>query len=68
MLLELPLSPSSGFGSQLVNAATMSNKGIEADFSANIINNDNINWGLNLTYTQNKNLVEDMAGSSLLYT
>lgn len=64
VLLELPLSPSSGFGSQLVNAATMSNKGIEADFSANIINNDYVNWGINLTYTHNKNMVDDMAGSS----
>ena len=64
VLLQLPLPPSSGFGSQLVNAATMSNKGIEADFSAKLINTGKIDWDVNLTYTQNKNMVEDMAGSS----
>ena len=64
VLLQLPLSPSTGFGSQLVNAATMSNKGVEVDFSSRIIDKQDTRWNVNLTYTQNNNLVEDMAGSS----
>ena len=37
VLLELPLPSSSGFANQLVNAATISNKGVELDLSGKII-------------------------------
>ena len=64
VLLNLPLAPSTGFGSQLVNAATISNKGIELDLSAKIINNADLQWNVNFSFTQNKNMVEDLAGSA----
>lgn len=64
VLLELPLPSSSGFANQLVNAATISNKGVEIDLSGKIINNADLQWNMNINYTRNLSLVEDMAGSS----
>lgn len=64
VLLELPLPSSSGFANQLVNAATISNKGVEIDLSGKIIDNADLQWNMNINYTRNVSLVEDMAGSS----
>lgn len=64
VLLNLPLAPSTGFGSQSVNAAEISNKGIEIDLSGRIIQNEDVNWTMNLTFTRNRNMVEDLAGSA----
>ena len=64
VLLDLPLPPSSGFGSSLVNAATISNKGIEADITGKIIQTEDLTWNMNVSFTQNRSLVEDMAGSA----
>lgn len=63
-LLELPIPNSTGFDSQAVNAATISNKGIELDLSGKIINNSDLKWNMNISYTKNKSLVEDMSGSA----
>lgn len=64
VLLELPIAPTTGFGSQLVNAAEISNKGIEIDLSGQIIQEKDFNWSMNVHYTSNKNVVENMAGSA----
>ena len=63
-LLQLPLPSSTGFAQSLVNAATITNKGIEADLSARIINTEDLQWNMNLNVTSNKPLVTDMAGSA----
>ncbi|NNE32158.1 MAG: SusC/RagA family TonB-linked outer membrane protein [Winogradskyella sp.] len=64
VLLELPVAPSAGFGTQLVNAAEISNKGVELDLSGTIINTADLQWNMNISYTRNVSLVEDMAGSA----
>jgi TonB-linked SusC/RagA family outer membrane protein len=64
VLLDLPLPPSVGFGTSLVNAATISNKGFELDLSGRIIQTEDLSWSMNLSFTQNRSLVEDMAGSA----
>ncbi len=64
VLLDLPLAPSTGFGTSLVNAAKISNKGIEADITAKLINSEDLKWNMNLSFTRNRSLVEDMAGSA----
>ncbi len=63
-LLQLPLPSSTGFAQSLVNAATITNKGIEADLSARIINKEDLQWSMNLNVTSNRPLVTDMAGSA----
>ena len=63
-ILSLPTVPSTGFGSELQNAATITNKGIEIDLTADIYRTEDFNFALNASFTQNKNLVEDLAGSA----
>ena len=63
-ILSLPTVPSTGFGSELQNAATITNKGIEIDLTADIYRTEDFNFALNASFAQNKNLVEDLAGSA----
>ncbi|WP_442265478.1 SusC/RagA family TonB-linked outer membrane protein [Tenacibaculum sp. ZS6-P6] len=63
VLLSLPTPPSNGFSQELRNAATISNKGIEIDLSGKIIQNENFTWNANINFTQNRSLVENMAGA-----
>ncbi len=66
VILNLPLAPSTGFGSQSINAAEISNKGIEIDLSGKIIQTEDVSWNVNVNFTQNRNIVEDLAGSDYL--
>ena len=63
-ILALPIAPSSGFSSSLQNAALITNEGVEIDFSAKLLQTDDLNWSINGSYTQNKNIVENLAGSA----
>ncbi len=63
-ILNIPTVPSTGFGSELQNAATITNKGLEIDLTADIVRTKDFNFSLNASFTQNKNLVEDLAGSA----
>lgn len=64
VILALPSTPSSGFSSSLQNAATVTNKGLEIDFKFDAIETEDLNVSFNGSFTQNKNLVTDLAGSS----
>ena len=63
VVLELPTPASNGFTSELRNAATITNKGLELDLTAKIVNTEDFKWNMNLSYTTNKNLVTNMFGS-----
>ena len=64
VILALPTAPSSGFSSSLQNAATITNKGLELDFKFDLLRGEDLNINLNGSFTQNKNIVTDLAGSS----
>jgi TonB-linked SusC/RagA family outer membrane protein len=63
LLLEVAASPSTGFTSRYTNAGTMSNKGWESDFTANIYDNSSLNIQLIGNLSRNINRVEDLAGT-----
>ena len=63
-ILALPITPSSGFNETFKNATLISNKGIEIDLSANLINTGDLSLDINGSFTQNKNIVEDLEGSA----
>jgi TonB-linked SusC/RagA family outer membrane protein len=63
MLLNIPLSPSTGFDSTLGNVGEMTNKGLEIELSADIVKNDNFSWRLSGNYTKLKNEVTSMPES-----
>ncbi len=56
LLLEVPVSPTSGFTSQTRNVGEMVNKGLEVSLNADIINAKDFNWnlGFNLTSIENE--------------
>jgi len=61
-ILPLDRAPSSGYSQVYKNAASISNKGIELDLGAKIVNTDNFKWNLNLNWSTNKNMVESLSG------
>jgi len=61
-ILRLDLPSSSGYGSYYANAATISNKGFEAEIQGKIIDKKNLKWSLSLNWAHNKNLVESLSG------
>ncbi|NJB37246.1 SusC/RagA family TonB-linked outer membrane protein [Croceivirga sp. JEA036] len=63
-ILELELPASTGYSSTYENAAEISNKGVEVDFSYSILRNEN--WKLDLfgNWTTYKNIVEKLPNVS----
>lgn len=55
MLLEIPYSASTGFGSGWGNAGTMRNRGIEVTLGVDIINNNDFYWSVSGNFNYNKN-------------
>lgn len=63
LLLQVPISPTTGFTEFLQNFGDMKNSGLELTLNADIINKDDFRWGLgfNATFLKNEitKLVED---------
>lgn len=65
-IYSLPLSPSTGSTSQLQNAGTIQNKGIELGINLQPISMPNFKWDINLLYASNKNEVLDLPGADFI--
>ena len=64
LLINLPLPESSGYGQVYQNAATVQNKGIEAEFAYDIFNKANpFQWNISLNWAINENEVTEIANS-----
>lgn len=61
LLLQSILPGYTGVNTQYVNAGIVDNKGFEIDLGINPINNDKVNWDLNLNFSQNRNEVVELA-------
>lgn len=63
LILDVPISRTSGFSSLTQNFGEMTNSGIELSLNADIISNENFNWnlGFNVTFLKNEitKLTED---------
>ncbi|MGY3052626.1 TonB-linked SusC/RagA family outer membrane protein [Pedobacter sp. UYEF25] len=57
----VPAAPSSGFNSKIINAGTISNRGLEVALSGTPIVSKGFNWELNISFARNKNTVESLA-------
>ncbi len=62
MLLNVAVSPSSGFESLYTNAASMENKGLEMDFDYDLFSNNDIGFNVYGNFSRNRNLVLDLQG------
>ena len=61
LLISVPLSGSTGYNSQYMNAATMENKGVELMASVVPVKTKDLNWLLSVNFTKNNNMVLSLA-------
>jgi TonB-linked SusC/RagA family outer membrane protein len=61
IILTVPVAGSSGFTSTIENAASISNKGIEAVLNVTPVRSRDFRWDMTFNYTRNRNLVESLA-------
>jgi len=66
ILINLGLTPSSGFDTQYTNAASMQNKGFEGSLDYTIIHNKNWNVGVYGNFGMNRNKVLSLSGTSTI--
>jgi len=64
LLLDVPLSPTSGFTSQTRNVGEMVNKGLELSLNADIIKNENFSWNIGANFTALENEVTSLPTTS----
>jgi TonB-dependent starch-binding outer membrane protein SusC len=60
LLQYLPLPANSGYSSQLANVGSISNKGIEVELRANIVNKGGFKWDINANFASNKQTLTDL--------
>jgi TonB-linked SusC/RagA family outer membrane protein len=61
IILNVPVTPSSGYTSFTQNSGKMENKGFEAVLNANPVRSRNFNWDMTLNVTRNRNNVLELA-------
>jgi len=64
LLLNVPLSPTSGFASQTQNIGEMENKGVELTIIATPVRSKNFTWTVNFNFAHNKNKVLTLPGGN----
>lgn len=60
VIYATPRSPSSGYTSQLKNAATITNKGLEVSLNLNPVTMNQFAWDVGLQWSRNRNLVTSL--------
>ena len=66
ILLNISLSPSSGFATQYGNFGAMKNKGLELDLGWKAINKDDLKVSASLNWSKNDNEVTDLFGTETI--
>jgi TonB-dependent starch-binding outer membrane protein SusC len=64
LLLNVPLSRTSGFSTATRNIGTMENKGIEIDLHTIPVMTKNFTWNLDFNFANNKNKITSLPGGS----
>ena len=60
MLLEIPYSYTTGFGSGWGNVGSMVNKGIDLDLKVDILNNNDFYWAVKANFNYNHNEITEL--------
>ncbi len=66
IIIPVDLTPSSGFDTQILNAASMENKGFEMDFGYDVLSDGNWNVNFYGNWATNENLVTDLRGTETI--
>src|SRR5690606_17838502 len=64
LLASIPLPPSVGFGSMLLNVGEVENRGLELSVGADVVRTNNFSWDVLATYSANKNKVVALYGGN----
>lgn len=64
--INVELTPSFGYDSEVANAASMENKGFEIDLDYSILRNDDWDVGVYANWSRNVNEVTDLAGTETI--
>jgi len=67
VILSLPVPPSTGYFSQVQNAAEITNKGFEVSLNWRAVTTPAVAWTLGAQYARNKNKVTDLRGAEEFY-
>ncbi|HEX6941415.1 MAG TPA: SusC/RagA family TonB-linked outer membrane protein [Gemmatimonadaceae bacterium] len=67
VILSLPVPPSTGYFSQVQNAAEMTNKGLEIALNWRALTTPSVSWTVGAQYARNKNKVTDLRGAEEFY-
>ena len=60
LLLDVPISMTSGYSHQIQNVGALINKGVELSVDSKIIDKTNVAWSSTLTFAVNKNVVDEL--------
>jgi TonB-linked SusC/RagA family outer membrane protein len=67
VILSLPVPPSTGYFSQVQNAAEITNKGFEVSANYRAVNTPNFTWNVGAQWSKNRNKVTDLRGSDQFF-
>jgi TonB-linked SusC/RagA family outer membrane protein len=67
VILSLPVPPSTGYFSQVQNAAEITNKGMEISVNWRALTTPSFAWTIGAQYAKNKNKVTDLRGAEEFY-
>lgn len=59
-IVEVPVAYSSGYDHMVLNAGIITNRGIEAQFYATPVKLEKFTWDMQVNFTRNRNIVEDL--------
>ncbi len=60
MLLQMPVTRTSGFTSERRNVGKMSNQGLEITFDTDIVRGADFTWNFNANFTYNQNTIDEL--------
>jgi TonB-linked SusC/RagA family outer membrane protein len=63
LLLQVPVERVTGFSTAMRNAGSVSNKGIELEVDAKIIERKKLSWRLSVNWARNINRIENLGGA-----
>ncbi|HAA16625.1 MAG TPA: SusC/RagA family TonB-linked outer membrane protein [Cytophagales bacterium] len=66
ILLDVNVSPATGYNNIYANAGQLRNQGIELDLGAQIVQTDDFQFGVDLNWTRNRNEVTDLQGADFI--
>jgi TonB-linked SusC/RagA family outer membrane protein len=67
VILGVPVAPSFGYTGTNQNGARITNKGVEVQLNARILERQNLRWELGVNYTRNRNLVKELQGAEFIF-